>query len=80
MQGGFIGYKGQSVKHVQHTYDVLIQIYSLEGFSWGRVVTTRGEAKQLSGAWYECAKNLVENYEQHYKNAVSSTATKIISN
>lgn len=69
--GGLIGFRGNTARHIQQRYDMLIQIYPIEGANWGRVISTRGQPEQLSKAWYECAINLLQSYPLYYDHAVS---------
>lgn len=69
--GAIIGPKGQSVRHIQESNDVFIQICQLEGSSWGRIISIVGFPSQLSKSWLDCAHNLVINFDQYYETNVS---------
>ncbi|KAI7892371.1 uncharacterized protein EV154DRAFT_480317 [Mucor mucedo] len=65
--GAIIGPKGQSVRQIQDSHNVFIQLCQVEGSSWGRIINIKGSPTQLSQAWYDCVQLLVAGYQQYYE-------------
>jgi hypothetical protein len=70
--GGIIGFKGYHARRIQTNFLVFLQVYAVEGANWGRLICTRGQPKNLSKAWYECARLLLESYPDYYHQRVRS--------